>query len=160
MQATELLKTSKRHYADYSLSRMYYSAFRPVEGTSMEKEPAVASARQQHLYNVDFLVRRYGYSYNDFEEIYTEDDNLPRIDPKLALAKKTFSKPLDINTADKEQLLRVPGIGPVTAERLASMKRNFRTWREVQGAGVILTRSRPFLSINGSRQARLDGFFN
>jgi len=160
----DVLKMTKWEYNVLNLKRVYYSAFRPVQGTKLEGEKAEPISRQNHLYNVDFLVRSYGYDFKEFEMIM-EDGMLPNSDPKLEIARKEFEKPLDVNSAGYEELIRVPGIGPKTAQKIVEARRRstrgesggrkIRSFADLDLIGCSVHRAKPFISIDGKRQATL-----
>ncbi len=113
----EILKGTEYFYRRLSLARVYYSAFFPVRDTPMENRKAESRLREHRLYQADFLIKNYGFSAG---ELVFEDGNL-RLDqdPKTAWALKNIHLfPVEINTADYETLIRVPGIGPATAREI------------------------------------------
>lgn len=153
----DVLRMMEWEYKNIQLKRMYFSAFRPVEGTKMQNEKAEPMSRQNHLYNVDFLIRCYGYEYKEFVNVM-DDGMLPNEDPKVAIARQIFDKPVDINKSSYEELLRVPGIGPVTASRIFEKKGSIRSFADLDNLGVTLERAKPFVSIDGRRQCSLMEF--
>lgn len=153
----EMLKTIKIQYEEIRLKRVYYSAFSPVKGTPLENEKACDKKREARLYNIDFLSRTYNYKIKEFEDIM-HDGMLPREDPKLALAKKNFDSPVDINEAEYDDLIRVPGIGPVTAKRILKRKKNINSYSELDKLGGFVKRAKPFINIRGKRQKMLCEF--
>ncbi len=153
----DVLRMSDWEYSNLNLRRVYYSTFTPIKGTPMENEKAEPKIREARLYNVDFLMRDYGYKLNEFREI-ADDGMLPREDPKWALAKQTFDKPIDINEASYDELIRVPGIGPKTANVLVNKKGKIKKYEELQKLGVILKRAKPFIEVDGKRQKMLAEF--
>jgi predicted DNA-binding helix-hairpin-helix protein len=155
----DVLKMTRWEYEKIGLKRMYFSAFRPVKGTPLEKEKAEPMTRQNHLYNVDFLVRHYGYGFKEFDEVMN-NGMLPNEDPKRALARAKFENGLDVNDASYEDLIKVPGIGLKTAKKIVTERKNTKLEkpRHLQNAGIILKRARPFLKINGYRQKMLGEF--
>ncbi|MEO0618729.1 MAG: putative DNA modification/repair radical SAM protein [Pseudomonadota bacterium] len=121
----DILTTSETLYSSYRLKRVYYSAFSPIPDSSSAL-PLVSPplVREHRLYQADWLLRFYGF---DVAEITStaNDGNLDlEIDPKLAWALANRSRfPVDINSADKEMLLRVPGLGTKAVQRLLSARR-------------------------------------
>src|SRR5574339_58513 len=105
------------------LRRAYFAAFSPVRDTPMENKDAVDPLREHRLYQASFLLRDYGFDLEDMP--FTRDGNLPLpTDPKLAWAQMNLSeKPVEINRAEKRELLRVPGIGVKGAEAIISARR-------------------------------------
>ena len=121
-----VLKTSDSLYRNFALKRVYYSAFSPIPEASAHlplKPPPLQ--RENRLYQADWLLRSYGFSV---EEIAAGGENgmLPLdIDPKLAWALKNRDRfPVDINTADREMLLRVPGLGSRVVDKILSARRH------------------------------------
>jgi putative DNA modification/repair radical SAM protein len=119
-----ILSTSANLYGAYKLKRVYYSAFSPIPDASralpLQAPPLV---REHRLYQADWLMRFYGF---DAEEIVDKTEGmLPLdIDPKLAWALRHRDRfPLDVNTASREELLRVPGFGTRTVERILSTRK-------------------------------------
>lgn len=115
-------------YSGYNLKRVYYSAFSPIPDASARlplKPPPLM--REHRLYQADWLIRFYGF---DVPEIVSggEGGLLDlSIDPKLAWALKHRAQfPLDINRADREQLLRVPGLGVGSVDKIVSTRRHHR----------------------------------
>ncbi|MDW8096399.1 MAG: radical SAM protein [Aquificaceae bacterium] len=108
----------------FRLSRVYFSAFIPVRGTPLENRKPTDLKREHRLYQVDFLIREYGFRKEDFERILIEG-NLPLDkDPKTAWAEANhWLFPVEINTADYETLIRVPGIGKETAREIIRRRR-------------------------------------
>lgn len=143
----DILSASKALYASYRLKRVYYSAFSPIPDASARLPLKAAPLMREHrLYQADWMMRFYKFGA---DEIVTGADGLLdlAIDPKLswALAHRD-AFPLDVNRADREMLLRVPGLGVKTVDKIITARRQ----RELGLDDVArLTRSlekcRPFL---------------
>jgi predicted DNA-binding helix-hairpin-helix protein len=114
----ELLALSSRLYRQMGLTRAYYSGFSPVEQTPFENLPPTNPLREHRLYQASFLLRDYGWDVEDLP--FLNDGNLRTdTDPKQAWAEShLLNAPVDVMTAEREQLLRVPGIGPVGADAI------------------------------------------
>ena len=144
-------------YNSFKLKRMYYSAFRPIKGTVMEKEKPASFLRQNRLYNVDFLMREYKYRLKEFSSLL-DNDMLPSEDPKLALAKANFDGAIDINEASYKELIRIPGIGPCTAKKIVTSKQPITRYRQLHEFGGWIKRAKPFIEVDGKRQKMLMEF--
>ena len=160
----DLLKRIDWQYRTIDLRRAYFSAFYPIKGTPFENKKATPLEREHRLYQSDWLLRIYHYNLNDLKEILNEEGNLPREDPKLCFAQKYFKKygPLDPNQATYQELLRVPGIGPISAKRIINLraqKFQFKRREDLKSVGVVLKRADPYLKINGRNQTTLLNFF-
>ncbi|MBI9095130.1 MAG: radical SAM protein [Sphaerochaeta sp.] len=136
----EILSYGSRMYSNLQMGRLYYSAYQgglgdpsiPGEQNRVEKTEqltlfdlgpqkgtsADALMREHRLYQADWLLRKYGFSYDDL--VFGKSGNLNlQKDPKLIWAESHPEKfPVSVKRASKEQLLRVPGIGPSYAERI------------------------------------------
>ena len=152
-------------YRDWNLKRVYYSAFRPVRYTPLEEHPPTPMAREHRLYQVDWLKRIYRFSNDELSLAFDRSGFLPLdTDPKTSIAmEKLDAFPLDLNSATHEQLLRVPGIGPTSAQRIVQVRRGHTidTWRDLQAMGVVRKRALPFVTFPGQRpptakQLRMD----
>jgi putative DNA modification/repair radical SAM protein len=147
----ELLQTVVQFYRQFQLGRAYFSAFRPICGTKMEDAPAETPVREHRLYQADFLLRRYDFELDELP--FDEQGNLPRdVDPKLAWALRHPERfPVEVTKAEREELLRVPGIGPETAERIVKARKEgtLLTAEDLQRLGVRLKRAAPFLTLRG-----------
>jgi len=151
----ELLTTTDWLMKNVRLKRAYFSAFHPIRDTPMENKAAVAPLREHRLYQASFLLRDYGF---DLEEMpFTQDGNLPLpTDPKLAWAQQNLKeKPLEINKADRHELLRIPGIGPKNADAILQARRTskLRDLNALRKLGIIVARAAPFLLLDGRRPA-------
>jgi predicted DNA-binding helix-hairpin-helix protein len=119
----EILKRSERLYGAYRLRRVYYSAFSPIPDSTarlpLARPPLV---REHRLYQADWLMRFYGFAR---AEIVGETEDLElAIDPKLAWALKHRGDfPLDLNTAERERMLRVPGLGVRSVDKMIEVRR-------------------------------------
>lgn len=123
-----ILGTAGDLYAGYRLRRVYYSAFSPIPDASKLLPPAPPPLLREHrLYQADWLLRFYGFSA---EEVLTggEGGMLDlELDPKTAWALKHRERfPVDLNRAPREALLRVPGLGAKTVEKLLAARRHGR----------------------------------
>jgi predicted DNA-binding helix-hairpin-helix protein len=119
-----ILATSTSLYASYGLKRVYYSAFSPIPDTSAALPARPAPLMREHrLYQADWLYRFYGFAT---DELFARDGMLDlAIDPKLAWALRNPQRfPVDVNTAERELLLRVPGLGKRTVDRLVTARRH------------------------------------
>ena len=119
----ELLSMSDKLYSQANLARVYYSAFGPVPGTPFEHLPATEAIREFRLYQSSFLLRDYRW---DVEELpFLRSGNLRTdVDPKQAWADEhLLHQPIEVMTAEREQLLRIPGVGPVGADAIIRSRR-------------------------------------
>lgn len=148
----EVLKMSDYEYKEFDMKRMYYSRFLPVKNTALENKQATPALREHRLYNVDFMMRQYNFKLNEFKAIM-DDEMLPREDPKWALAKANFAGALDLNEASYGEIIRVPGIGPKTANNIINLRKNIKIkkYEQLKNIGVILNRAKPFIEVNGNR---------
>jgi predicted DNA-binding helix-hairpin-helix protein len=149
----ELLTTTDWLMKNVRLRRAYFSAFHPISDTPMENKPAVDPLREHRLYQASFLLRDYGF---DLEEMpFTTDGNLPLpTDPKLAWAEQNLrEKPVEINKAQRQELLRIPGIGPKSVDEILKARRTqkFRDLTALRKMGIIVARAAPFLLLDGRR---------
>jgi predicted DNA-binding helix-hairpin-helix protein len=152
----EILQTAWRLYRRLGLARFYYSAFRPIPDTPLESRPAAPLQRQNRLYQADFLLRSYGFQLEEI--LFDAQGNLPAgQDPKQAwaLAHPQYF-PVEVNRASREELLRVPGIGPRSAARILQARRQSRLTElsHLRAMGVNVQRAAPFVLLNGRAPAR------
>lgn len=147
-----VLGQSTRLYSSYKLKRVYYSAFSPIPD-STAKLPLIRPPlqREHRLYQADWLLRFYGFDLAEITGV-AKDGNLDlEIDPKLAWALQHRGLfPLDVNRASRELLLRVPGFGVKTVNRIIKARRH-RTLRyeDVQRLGASLKKARAFIQAEG-----------
>tara|TARA_B100000678_G_scaffold256316_2_gene234592 strand:- start:8097 stop:9347 length:1251 start_codon:yes stop_codon:yes gene_type:complete len=143
-----IITTSKRLYAGYQLRRVYYSAFSPIPDASKDlplvRPPLI---REHRLYQADWMMRFYGYETDDITSAMADGMLDLSIDPKLAWALKWRDWfPVDINRAPREVLLRVPGFGPRTVNRILSARRHaFLSLDDLKRMRVSLVKARPFI---------------
>ena len=145
-------------YGQWNLKRVYYAAFRPVRHTPLEEHPPTPLQREHRLYQVDWLKRVYRYSNDELKLAFADNGLLPLdLDPKTSIAVSSLDAfPVDVNAASREELLRVPGVGPTSAQRILASRRrhSIDTWRDLQSMGVVRKRAWPFLSLPGYRPPR------
>jgi predicted DNA-binding helix-hairpin-helix protein len=152
----ELLTTTQYLNHQLGLARAYFMAFNPVRDTPFENVPAESPVREQRLYQASYLLRDYGF---DVEELpFDQHGLLPGDrDPKTAWAQSHLTeKPLEINLAEPEQLLRIPGIGPkgVKAILQARKKGRLRGMEDLRQIGINPNRSAPFILLDGQQPAQ------
>lgn len=127
---TEIIDRSASLYGGYGLRRVYYSAFSPIPDSSsalpLSKPPLM---REHRLYQADWLMRFYGFSPPEIGEATVDGMLDLAIDPKLAWALNSrASFPVDVNSAPREMLLRVPGLGVKSVDRIIQVRR----WRTLR----------------------------
>ncbi|MHB0874414.1 MAG: radical SAM protein [Anaerolineae bacterium] len=149
----ELLASAGILYRRYGLRRVYYSGFHPITGTPLEGVPAMSDRREHRLYQGDALLRTYGFSETELP--FDEDGVLPAgMDPKMVWAlAHPEAFPVEVNTANREALLHVPGIGPISADRLLRLRRqvHFRDLKQLGKLGVVTGRCAGFVLLDGKR---------
>ena len=124
----DILKTSTDLYSGYGLRRVYYSAFSPMQDASLDLPPMRPPLMREHrLYQADWLLRFYDFEREEIEASTTNGMLDLDIDPKLAWALRHREHfPVDLNRAPKHLLLRVPGLGAKTVDRLLDARRMTR----------------------------------
>lgn len=145
-----ILRTASGLYTGFGLKRVYYSAFSPIPHASAVL-PAIKPPlmREHRLYQADWLMRFYGFGV---EEIIPAAGLLDlAIDPKLAWAiahRGLF--PLDVNRAGREMLLRVPGFGVRTVDRILAARRHRRlAYDDLLRIGAVMKKAQPFITCGG-----------
>jgi putative DNA modification/repair radical SAM protein len=146
---TEIIDRSASLYGGYGLRRVYYSAFSPIPDSSsalpLAKPPLV---REHRLYQADWLMRFYGFSAPEIGEAATGGMLDLGIDPKLAWALNSRALfPVDVNTGPRKMLLRVPGLGVKSVDRILQVRR-WRTLRLDDIARLCrgIDKVRPFIT--------------
>lgn len=149
----ELLRATAYLQHKLGLTRVYFSGFQPVSDTPLENLPSADPWREHRLYQASFLLRDYGFT---FEELpFTPGGDLPlEIDPKLAWARSHLAEaPVEINRAGREELLRIPGIGPLAARAVlnARRKNHLASLEDLKALGIRSNRAAPFILMDGKR---------
>ena len=163
-QSTQLIvgatKDTDRHilhltealYQKYRLKRVFYSAYVPVVENSLlpalDTKPPLL--REHRLYQADWLLRFYGFQASELLDEAHPDFN-PQLDPKCSWAVSHLEHfPVEIMRADYETLLRVPGVGPVSARRIVSARRTAHLrFEDLKKLGVVVKRAQFFLVCDG-----------
>ena len=149
-----ILRLTQGLYDQYRLKRVFYSAYVPVVEHALlpSKDVKPPLLREHRLYQADWLLRFYGFRAEELLDEQNQDFN-PLVDPKCswALAHLDFF-PVEVNTADYEALLRVPGIGVTSARRILSARRSGRLQIEdLKKMGIVMKRAQYFLTASGKR---------
>jgi predicted DNA-binding helix-hairpin-helix protein len=157
----ELLSTSQSLHQDQDMRRIYFSALTPLKGTPFANHAPVPTKREHRLYQADYLIRDYGFT--ESELAYDENGLLPlEKDPKLLWAEYNLKyHPIEINHASREELLRIPGIGPKGALAVirARQSHTLSDLSALKKIGVHPQRAKDFILLNGKRPVRQLVFF-
>ena len=146
----QILGNAASLYGDFRLRRVYYSAFSPIPDASrllpLKRPPLI---REHRLYQADWLMRFYGF---EAQEIAPQGGMLDlEIDPKLAWAlahREMF--PVDVNRAPRELLLRVPGFGTRSVDRIIAARRHRSLrYEDLLRIGCVLRNAQPFITLPG-----------
>jgi putative DNA modification/repair radical SAM protein len=156
----DVLRTSAKLYGHYDMKRVYYSAFSPIPDSSAIlplKSPPLM--RESRLYQADWLLRYYGFNVDEIASGGEKGMLDLDVDPKLAWAlKNRHLFPVDVNRAEREMLLRVPGLGARAVDKIV-VARKHTTLRLEDVARLTsgLKRAKPFLvAADHHPKARLD----
>ena len=147
-----ILQLTESLYQKYRLKRVFYSAYVPVVENSLlpalDTKPPLL--REHRLYQADWLLRFYGFRAEELlDEAHPDFDQ--RLDPKSGWAVAHLDQfPVEIMRADLETLLRVPGIGPVSARRILSARRQSHLrFEDLKKLGVVVKRAQFFITCGG-----------
>jgi predicted DNA-binding helix-hairpin-helix protein len=158
----ELLMAADQLYHQVKLARAYYSGFNPVPDTPLGDAPPTPAIREHHLYQADWLLRFYGFALEELP--FDQQGQLPAdVDPKLAWARQHLAQqPLEVNRASRRELLRVPGIGPRSADAILRARRqgHLRDLSDLRALGAVSGRSAPFILLDGHRPPHQLGFWD
>ena len=144
----QIISLTQGLYDKFKLRRIYFSAYVPV--VSDPKLPALDTAppllREHRLYQADWLLRYYGFRADEILDEYNPFLSVG-VDPKCAWALRNPQIfPVDINKADYHTILRVPGIGVLSAKRIISARRHSKlTMQNLKAIGVVLKRAKYFI---------------
>ncbi len=145
----KILRLSNALYRKFSMRRVYFSAYLPVVNDPLLPQTGEKLLREHRLYQADWLMRYYGFTP---EEIADEDENLPvEYDPKCAWAiRHPEYFPVEVNRADLAALLRVPGVGVRSANKIIAARRHAKlTYEDLKKMRVVLKRARHFITACG-----------
>ncbi|RWY50411.1 putative DNA modification/repair radical SAM protein [Mucilaginibacter gilvus] len=156
---SEVLHSANYFYKNFKLKRVYYSGYVPVLADSRlpALNTAVPMVRENRLYQADWLMRFYGFKVNEI--VNTAQPHLDLdIDPKLGWAIRNMQAfPVDVNKADLQMILRVPGIGLLSAQKIVSARRFGKlNWDHMKKMGVSLNRAKYFVTCNSNEFERRD----
>ena len=147
-----ILRLTQGLYDRYKLKRVFYSAYVPVVEHALlpSRDVKPPLLREHRLYQADWLLRFYGFRAEEL--LNDQHQNFDsRVDPKCswALAHLDFF-PVEVNTADYETLLRIPGVGVISARRILSARRTGPLHIEnLPKLGVVMKRAQYFLTASG-----------
>jgi predicted DNA-binding helix-hairpin-helix protein len=145
----ELLNTTQALYKEIGLRRAYFSAFSPISYSRLQNHHPTPPLREHRLYQIDWLLRVYGFPLQEVELALENDGFLSlRKDPKLIIAhKQPWVFPVDINRASYDELLRVPGIGPVSASRIIATRKDHSidSLEQLRKMHVVVKRANPYI---------------
>ena len=146
----DIMRRSESLYKTYDLKRVFYSAYIPVNKDKML--PSLASpplVRENRLYQADWLLRFYGFKVDDLLDEANPNFNI-LMDPKANWALRHLNEfPKEINNASYYDLLKVPGIGIKSAQRIIACRKNFKiNFSDLKKMGVVIKRAKYFITCN------------
>ncbi len=147
----KIIKLSESLYQKFHLKRVYYSAYISVNEDSLlptlDKPPLL---RENRIYQADWLLRFYGFKADELLNEQNPNFNT-LLDPKCDWALRHLNQfPIEINKVDYPTLLRVPGIGVISAKRILRARKNCHLqFEHLKKLGVVLKRARYFITCNG-----------
>jgi len=157
----ELLTATDYLYRCLGLRRAYFSRFNPIPNTPLENQPPTPPIREHRLYQASFLLRDYGFELEEL--LFEADGRLPvQNDPKQAWAQVNLAeRPVEVNRAERHELLRVPGIGLKGADAILRVRRQekLRDLSALRALGILVGRAAPFLLLDGKRAAYQPALF-
>jgi len=147
-----ILITSENLYHTFKMKRVYYSAYVPIVDSPIlpDRNTAPPMAREHRIYQADWLLRFYGFTVSEL--FNTAEENLdPDLDPKVTWALRNLDKfPIEVNKAPYEMLLRIPGIGAVSAKRIVRQRKvSAVKFDDLKKMGVVVKRAKYFLTCSG-----------
>lgn len=147
----DIMKRSENLYKDYELKRVFYSAFVPVVKSEFTKDVKKAPLLREHrLYQADWLLRFYGFKSDDL--LNEENNNFDlRIDPKTDWAINNIEKfPVEINRASFSTLMKIPGIGRVSARKIVNARKYRRLkYDNLKALNISVKRAKNFITVDG-----------
>ena len=134
------------------MKRVYYSAYIPVLPSPILPDVLTAPplGREHRLYQADWLLRFYGFEVSEILD--EENPNLdPDLDPKISWALRHLDQfPVEVNKASMDRLLRIPGVGTVSAQRILRQRKIAAVkYEDLKKMGVVLKRAKHFLTCSG-----------
>jgi len=154
----DLIRTTQSLYQSFDLKRVFYSAYIPLneDAALPNLDTPVPLLREHRLYQADWLLRFYGFQADEL--LSDENPNFStRIDPKCDWALRHLDHfPVEVNKADYDTLLRVPGIGPTGVKKIMSARRYGKvTFPMLKKMGIVLKRAQYFITCNGQMLYRI-----
>jgi putative DNA modification/repair radical SAM protein len=153
----QILNLTEGLYKKYKLKRVFFSAYMPVaENTLLPATDTKPPLWREHrLYQADWLLRFYGFTANELLDQSHQSFN-PYLDPKCNWALHHMDHfPMNVNRAPYSDLLRVPGIGVNSANRIVTARRTATlNFADLKKLGVVLKRAQYFITCGGKA---LDG---
>jgi len=157
----EILATTHELQQSIRLARAYFSRFNPTSNTPFENHPPTSPIREHRLYQASYLLRDYDFGLEELP--FQHDGNLAlNLDPKISYAQSKLADcPVEINKAERRDLIKVPGIGPKTVESIlkARKQEKFHSIEDLNKIGVNSDRAAPFILINGKQPNRQLSFW-
>ncbi|MEW6033819.1 MAG: radical SAM protein [Chloroflexota bacterium] len=149
----DILHAMEMLYREMDLRRAYFSAFQPVGDSRLEGHPPAPPMREHRLYQTDWLLRVYGFPLQEVELALGQGDSFSLAkEPKLVMARRQpWRFPVDVNRASHDELLRVPGVGPRSAKRIAEARREHSIFSlgQLEKMGVRARLAAPFIRFQG-----------
>lgn len=148
----QILTTTENLYHTFKMKRVYYSAYIPVVSSPILPDALTAPplGREHRLYQADWLLRFYGFSAGELLD--EENPNLdPDLDPKVTWALRHLDQfPVEVNKAPMDLLLRIPGVGVLSARRILRQRKVASVkYEDLKKMGVVLKRAKHFLTCGG-----------
>lgn len=148
----QILTTTENLYHTFKMKRVYYSAYVPVVSSPILPDAGTPPplAREHRLYQADWLLRFYGFSVSELVDDAHPDLD-PEVDPKVTWALRHMDQfPVEVNKAPMDMLLRIPGVGNVTARRIMRQRKVASVkYDDLRKMGVVLKRAKHFLTCSG-----------
>ncbi|MDB5013510.1 MAG: hypothetical protein JWQ25_1712, partial [Daejeonella sp.] len=147
----EIMYAADGFYKDFNLKRVYYSGYVPISDDKRLPglDTGVPMVRENRLYQTDWLMRFYGFKIQELLNNFNPHLDLD-IDPKLSWALRNLALfPLDINKADLQLILRVPGIGVQSAQKIVAARKFHKlNWDHLKKIGIALNKAKYFIVCN------------